>query len=236
MVIGLLVLTAIPSVIGVAEAISSQKQQNAQMKEKIKFNMTATLSIDGGPPTEAWIVLIGGRMWIDHPQAPLPGHKFNGYYFKYPSEQGYQGLVSTISDDPPMLNWMYADKDTGAIRYGSRKETIGHVVGPWGWSEDEKFLTIDEDDWRFIAVEVEVAAGGQARKCWEVFLSRDRDGSLKPKAEREQDEDAETNEEEEEEDPFDPRFSSYRWAPIKLLRKLQLGVDSRYVGGKDNKQ
>lgn len=62
MVLGLLVITAIPSVIGVAEAISSQKQQNAQMKEKIKFNMTATLSVDGGPPTEAWIVLIGGRV------------------------------------------------------------------------------------------------------------------------------------------------------------------------------
>lgn len=169
-------------------------------------------------------------MWIDHPQAPLPGYKFNGYYFKYPSEQGYQGLVSTISDDPPMLNWMYADKDTGAMQYGSRKDTVGHIVGPWGWSEDEQFLTIDEDDWRFIAVEVEVAAGGQARKCWEVFLSRDRDGSLKPRAEKEQEED------EEEDEPFDPRLSSYRWAPIKLLRKLQLGVDSKYVGGKGGKQ
>lgn len=62
MVLGLMVVTAIPTVIGVAEAISSQKQQNAQMKEKIKFNMTATLSIDGGPPTEAWIVLLGGRV------------------------------------------------------------------------------------------------------------------------------------------------------------------------------
>jgi hypothetical protein len=113
-------------------------------------------------------------MWIDHPDAPFPGHKFNGYYFKYPSEQGYQGLVSTIQDDPPMLNWLYVDKDTGMIKYGSRKDTTGHVVGPWGWSEDEQFLTFDEDDWRFIAVEVEVALEGGTR---EVFLSRDPDGS-----------------------------------------------------------
>lgn len=62
MVLGLLVITAIPTVTGVAEAISSKKQQNAQMKEKIKFNMTATLSIDGGLPTEAWVVLYGGRV------------------------------------------------------------------------------------------------------------------------------------------------------------------------------
>lgn len=161
----------------------------------------------------------------------MPGHKFNGYYFKYPSEQGYQGLVSTIQDDPPMLNWMYADKDTGMLKYGSRKDTAEHVVGPWGWSEDEQYLTFDEDDWRFIAVEVEVALGGGTRKMWEVFLSRDRDGSLKPRAERggEGDEDVEQDDEQ---PAFDPRMSSYRWAPIKLLRKLQLGVNSHYVGGK----
>lgn len=62
MVLGLLIISAIPTVTGVAEGISSKKQQNAAMKEKIKFNMTATLSVDGGPPTEAWIVLHGGRV------------------------------------------------------------------------------------------------------------------------------------------------------------------------------
>lgn len=62
MVLGLLVLTAIPTVTGVAQGISSKKQENAAMKEKIKFNMTAVLSVDGGPPTEAWIVLRDGRV------------------------------------------------------------------------------------------------------------------------------------------------------------------------------
>lgn len=175
-------------------------------------------------------------MWIDHPQAPRPGHKFNGYYFKYPSEQGYQGMVSTISDDPPMLNWMYVDKDTGAVRYGSRKDTIGHVVGPWGWSEDEQLLTMDEDDWRFIAVEEEVpvAAGEDGgcddedqeyETCWAVYLSRDRDGSLKPRAER-----ANEDDEEDEDEGADVRYT-HKWAPIRLLRKLQLGVDSSWVKG-----
>lgn len=194
-------------------------------------------------------------MWVDHPQAPRPGHKFNGYYFKYPSEQGYQGMVSTIQDDPPMLNWLYVDKDTGAVRYGSRKDTVGHVVGPWGWSEDEQFLTMDEDDWRFIAVEEDVplgdgdgdgaggttvergeeddggGGGGDGRKHqetgkrWAVYLSRDRDGSLKPKAER-----ANEDDEEDEDEGEDVRYT-HKWAPIRLLRKLQLGVDSSWVKG-----
>lgn len=62
MVIGLLTIAAIPTVTGVAQGISSKKTQNAQMKEKIKFNMTATLAVDGGEPTEAWIVLRNGRV------------------------------------------------------------------------------------------------------------------------------------------------------------------------------
>lgn len=209
-------------------------------------------------------------MWIDHPLAPRPGHKFNGYYFKYPNEQGYQGMVSTIQDDPPMLNWLYVDKDTGAVRYGSRKDTTGHIIGPWGWSEDEQLLTMDDDDWRFIAVEEDIplapaptttpptetpgegggggsgetAASGETKdegeqgmdgceqetvRCWAVYLSRDRDGSLKPKAERANGE-GEEDEDEDEDEGVDVRYT-HKWAPIRLLRKLQLGVDSSWVKG-----
>jgi hypothetical protein len=45
MVIGLLVLASIPTVTGVAQGISAKKQ-NAKLKEKINFNMTATLSVE----------------------------------------------------------------------------------------------------------------------------------------------------------------------------------------------
>lgn len=197
-------------------------------------------------------------MYIDHPDAPRPGHKFNGYYFKYPSEQGYQGMVSTIADDPPMLNWMYVDKHTGAVRYAGRKDTEGHIIGPWGWSEDEQFLVIDDDDWRFIAVEEDEpeevegetasdaqhegeAEGRKAKqgnggrlktKCWAVYLSRDQNGYLKPKAEQPKEgEDSEEEEsEDEDEEEEDVRFT-HKWAPIKLVRKLQLGVQSGWEKG-----
>lgn len=67
MVLGLLVLAAIPTVTGVAQGISAKKQENAAMKEKIKFNMSAVLSVDGGPPTECWIVLRDGQVgWLEH--------------------------------------------------------------------------------------------------------------------------------------------------------------------------
>lgn len=164
-------------------------------------------------------------------------------------------MVSTISDDPPMLNWIFVDKDSGAIRYGSRKDSEGHVIGPWGWTEDEQFLIIDGDDWRFMAVEEDVppdqprADGGETAneqngededqedlegngKCWAVYLSRDRDGSLKPKAERPQEgEDSdEDSEDEDEDEPLDVRYT-HKWVPIRLMRKLQLGVESGWLKG-----
>ncbi|KDN61092.1 hypothetical protein CSUB01_07045 [Colletotrichum sublineola] len=84
--------------------------------------------------------------------APAPGHKFSGYYFNYPCEEQYRGLVSTISDDPPMLNWIYVDADTRAMRHGGRKDTVDHVIGPWGWTEDEKYLSLRGSGLGFVAV------------------------------------------------------------------------------------
>lgn len=55
--LGLLVIGAIPTVIGVAEAIDAQKKQNQQAKERIKFNLTAKLSVDGKSPVQESIVV-----------------------------------------------------------------------------------------------------------------------------------------------------------------------------------
>ncbi|KAJ9149096.1 hypothetical protein NKR23_g4664 [Pleurostoma richardsiae] len=241
MVIGLLTIGAIPTVIGVGEAISAQKRQNAAMKEKAKFHLTATLSVDGGPAEEAFCILTDGQLYIDHSSAPKPGHKFTGYYFTYPSEAQHRGLVSTIADDPPMLNWLYVDKDTGALRYGGRKDTLGHVIGPWGWSADEEYLTLHGDDTRFIAVEDE-----ESRK-WTVWLALDRDGRLEPVGQPSLpagegasanvsggpggDQTQAAGEEEGAGGELVDVRTCRKWAPIKLRRRMQLGMESRYVKG-----
>ena len=64
MVLGLLVIAGIPTTIGVAEAVSAQKKQNAAEKEKAKFQMMVKLSIDQGPAEDCWVVLVGGRVRI----------------------------------------------------------------------------------------------------------------------------------------------------------------------------
>lgn len=55
--LGLLVVGAIPTVIGVAEAIDAQKKQNQQAKDRVKFKLTAKFSHDDiSPPQDATVV------------------------------------------------------------------------------------------------------------------------------------------------------------------------------------
>jgi len=170
------------------------------------------------------------QLWIDHPSFPMPGHKFTGYYFTYPSEEKHLGLVSTIADDPPMLNWIYVDKDTKMVQHGGRQATLGHTIGPWHWSDDEQWLTLEGDSTRFVAVQLE-------NKKWAVGWDGDGQFSgvkeTKQISETEDGTEAETEETVESEgqgQPSKPR-RRHKWVPIMLHRRMQLGMESRYVKG-----
>lgn len=75
MVIGILVVAGIPTTIGVCEALSAQKKANAAAKEKAKFHLTVTVSLDGRGPVECWCVLKDGKVSAaarTHPCPDLP--------------------------------------------------------------------------------------------------------------------------------------------------------------------
>lgn len=91
------------------------------------------------------------QIYLNFPDKKVEGHLFSGYYFNYPNEEKQRGLVSTISNDPPMLNWIYVDKDTHELKYGGKKDTIDHVIGTWGWSADEHFLVLKGNAEPFVA-------------------------------------------------------------------------------------
>lgn len=218
-----------------------------------------------------------------------------GYYFTYPSEEKHLGMVSTIADDPPMLNWIYCDKDTGMVKHGGRQATIGHTIGPWYWSNDEVWLTLEGDTLQFVAVQDEET------QRWCVYWDKDRKirGSGESYVEDEDysdeysEEDEHKDEDEEESEEDDPEFGEneteerrkptkaserepkqearkvetqkngggetekkqddqktedqqedggeapalqqvqkpVKWVPILLRRRMQLGMESRYVKG-----
>ncbi|ROT42597.1 hypothetical protein SODALDRAFT_326753 [Sodiomyces alkalinus F11] len=235
MVLGLLFISAIPTVIGVGEAISAQKKQNEAQKEKVKFALGITLTIDG-VEEEATGVLTDGKLYVDHSACPVKGFKFSGWYFMYPGEEQLMGLVSMTNDNPPALGWIFVDADTRAVRYGSRKDTVGHVVGPWHWTPNEKFLTLRGGGEGFVAVKEEQ---GEGEEQGEEHKGDEKD--KKDKKDEKEGGGAEAGEAGEEAARarwvihWDPdgvlreQLGDERCVSVTLRRQLALGVDSRYV-------
>ena len=139
------------------------------------------------------------KMWLDIPDYPTPGYKFCGHHFKYPSEEEHLGLVSMVSDDPPAMHWIYVDKDSHSVQHGSRTQTVGHVIGPWSWSEDERFVTLHGDKDSFIAVKF----SSETATRWAVFW--DPEHTLREE------------------------IGPEKTQSILLHRKLEFGMESRYV-------
>jgi hypothetical protein len=69
----------------------------------------------------------------------------------------------------PKLNWIYADRETREIKYGTRHEAREHAVGSWDWTEDEQGLTL-EDEECLVAVEESGGAYG-----WAVYWDQEDD-------------------------------------------------------------
>ena len=71
-------------------------------------------------------------------------------------------------DDPPMLNWIYVDKDTYEVKYGTKSESEDHRLGPFSCTPVDHRLTFDE--WEgFCAVE-------ERPGIWSLYFDVDDDG------------------------------------------------------------
>lgn len=114
-----------------------------------------------------------------------PLHAFAGFYIQYPDDDRCppeRGLVSTISDDPPMLNWVYCDKNTYELRYGNRSASIEHIVGEWDWTDDESCVTLD--GWEgFVAIDEwdgadddDTTEWGREGLRWSIYFDMDDNG------------------------------------------------------------
>lgn len=199
MVLGIITaIAACPAIIGTTEAVRQGQNQNKRESHRgRKSNLYVTCSdpsskardINGGT-----VVIRDNKLYVTtvNPKArygfnehdgetsnPDPdrleekGHLLAGYFFAYPDKKWGrrgEGYVTTISDDPPQLNWIYVDKDTYEIKYGLRKDAEDHIVGPWNCSPVDKRLTFD--GWEgFTVVETE-----RDSNCWQLYFDVDDDG------------------------------------------------------------
>jgi hypothetical protein len=63
-----------------------------------------------------------------------------------------------------MLNWVFVDRETLELRYGNRSAAQDHIVGPWGWTEDEEKLTIEEKEALVVVQEED--------ESWQLYYDR----------------------------------------------------------------
>ncbi|KAE8355359.1 VPS28-domain-containing protein [Aspergillus coremiiformis] len=207
MVLGLLTIAAIPTVTGVALGVSEQRKANERINDErrmAKFVIDVETSGETQEDSEVCgkrFVLRNSKVYLDDSN-PLNrkvlSHTATSFYIEYPELEETKhlkrglGLVTTISDNPPMLGWIYVDKDTHELKYGNRTASVEHVVGPWDWTDEETTITLEECS-GFYAVQEEDGD-------WATYFDRDGD---------------ELESVLEEQDKLDNAF-----APITLKRKL----------------
>jgi len=155
--------------------MQGQKQNARERHRGMKSNLIVNCATSSRYATivnGAGVVLQNSKLYLATPGSEEEDdHPFAGYFLPYPDQdwgrQG-EGLVSTIMDDPPQLNWIYVDADTHEVKYGDRKESDGHVVGPWDCTKLDRRLTLE--GWEgFMAVRE--GAGN-----WAIYFDRDDDG------------------------------------------------------------
>lgn len=152
MVLGLIAVAAIPTTIGVAEGVSAQGKENDsntsppnEAERMRKFNLECYCENSTGKAAQVHggrVLLRDNKLYIDLPSLSSQGHPFEGFYISYPDPDRPHplplGLVSTINKEPPILNWIYLDRQTRQMKYGNRTQSREHIVGSWGWDAGEE--------------------------------------------------------------------------------------------------
>ncbi|KAI1014808.1 hypothetical protein LB503_003531 [Fusarium chuoi] len=176
----LLALTVCPAMLGTQEAIrQSQAKTKREEHRGRRCNLVVSCvkpSIRSRDINNKLVVLKDSKLYIanEHPlynhdpkNNVSKGYAFSGYFLPFPDTE-YEGLATTISDDPPFLNWIYIDKKTYEVKYGVRADTEGHITGPFDCTKQDRRMTCE--GWEgFCAVE-------ELPGIWALYYDRDDDG------------------------------------------------------------
>ncbi|KAI1073776.1 hypothetical protein F5B20DRAFT_492978 [Whalleya microplaca] len=176
----LLAITICPALLGTQEAIRQSQSKNKREEHRARrCNLVVSCvkqSIRSRDINGRLVVLKDNKLYItthaqsddDDQSAQVDsGYPFSGYYLPYP-DTSYEGIVSTISDDPPMLNWIYVDKNTYEVKYGVRADAQGNITGPFDCTRQDRRMTLD--GWEgFCAVE-------EFPGIWALYFDKDDDG------------------------------------------------------------
>lgn len=109
------------------------------------------------------------QLWVDTgtKDGDPFGHPYAGYYLPYPDSK-HEGLVTTITDVAPIMNWVYVDKLTHEVKFGVRVDAQPNLTGPFDCTRQDRRLTFD--GWEgWCAVE-------EMPNMWALYFDVDDDG------------------------------------------------------------
>ncbi|KAF9871827.1 hypothetical protein CkaCkLH20_10761 [Colletotrichum karsti] len=139
-------IVAFATVVGMTEAIRHIQIQARRKEHRSRKNnllIRCRKSTRYSPDLEGkHVVLSGDKLFVDTGLDPDSafGHPFTGYYLPYP-EREYAGLVSTICEEPPIMNWIYVDRETYEVKFGTRPYAQPNYTGPFDCTRQDKRLT-----------------------------------------------------------------------------------------------
>ncbi|KAK1457667.1 hypothetical protein CMEL01_15650 [Colletotrichum melonis] len=139
-------LISFATAVGASEGIKASMARSRREEHRSRKNnlvLHCPKSSQFSPYLEGrQVVLSGDRLFVDTGTAhDVPfGHPFEGYYLPYPDSR-FSGLVSTITHEAPIMNWIFVDPVTYQVRFGNRAIADGNVTGPWECTRQDRRLT-----------------------------------------------------------------------------------------------
>lgn len=117
---------------------------------------------------------------------------FTGGFYTHPDfpPNNTSGFVTISGEETPTLRWVFLDANTHEMRWGGRPDSEGHVCGPFDWTKDEQYVTLEgwegwlavrlpQDESRDVADQELGILDGQ--EVWRLWFDQNDDGAdLKP--------------------------------------------------------
>ncbi|TAQ84061.1 hypothetical protein B7494_g7612 [Chlorociboria aeruginascens] len=168
-------LITAPALLAVQEVVRQGQAKDRREEHRARrSNLVASCAMPSPYAREidhGQVVLSNSRLYINGVSSTASAHPFAGYFLPYP-DSTYEGLVSSITDVEPIMNWIYVDRETYQVKYGVRADSQLNITGPFDCTRQDRRLTIE--GWEgFVAVREEAVEG---KAIWALYYDRDHDG------------------------------------------------------------
>ncbi|KAJ5104438.1 hypothetical protein NUU61_001785 [Penicillium alfredii] len=199
MVLGVVMMSAmLPTMIGLNEATQGARNQEEDRRDsarKQRCHLLATCSLNQGTSDQREQVhnarvYVGqdGNLYITkYPTSTMA--PLNGGFYTHPDfpPNNTSGLVTVSGEQTPTLRWVFLDAHTHQMRWGGRPDTQGHICGPFDWTRDMQYVTLEGwEGWlavRLPDVQADQVENGGS-EIWRLYFDRrDNGADLPPGAE-----------------------------------------------------